>query len=55
MAMLSIIVLLTFEKNILENVAQREDTLEAILIVYNDNSMHSRLADGIEDRVQTII
>jgi hypothetical protein len=55
MAKLSIVVLLTFEKNIPKNVTQGEDALKAILVVYNDYSMHTRLANGVENCVQAVI
>lgn len=51
----SYFVILTLEKDVVEDIAQGEDALELEVLIHNHQTMNAGLADSVEDGVQPVI
>lgn len=47
--------ILAFEKNILQNITQRENTDEAEVVINHNQPVNPRLADGVKNGVKAIV
>lgn len=45
----------SLEKNVVQDITQSEDTLEPEMLIHDNQTVDSGLADGIKDSVQSIV
>ena len=46
---------LSFEQNVLQDIAETEDTYKSILVVHNSQPVDTRLLDCVKDGVQAVV
>ena len=51
----SVIVVLTVQEDVGEDVTEGEQALEMVALIDDDEAVHARLADGVEDAVEAVV
>ena len=51
----SIVVALAFQQDVLEDVAERQQSLEPVRLVDDDEAVDAGFADGVEDGVEAVV